>query len=374
VRARQGRAKFRRQALDWLRSDVKLWSRCIGGNDPRERGLAGKTLQRWLRDPALASLRDPDAVAKLPPEARSVAAVLGGCGGTAEDDPGRKGKVIGRQPGRETDPARKMTIAFLREEEVMELHVEPAGTTWFTPATLARAVRVHGTDLHTSQVVYQSGVAAGIALLAHRGWTTRLAAMGIVPEFRHTGIGQWLLDKILAAGRQRGDRVWTLEVIEDNTPALRLYEKVGFTACRRLLGYHCGNPQGGPSPAVEEVDVREVAQVLLQVGPPDLPWQVSGETVAQLGPPARGFRLGDAWAVIEPQETRVELLALVVPPRARRQGAATRLLKALFSHYPGTSWRVAARFPEETPPGLFTKLGFVQDTIQQKEMFLRLAT
>jgi ribosomal protein S18 acetylase RimI-like enzyme len=133
------------------------------------------------------------------------------------------------------------------EEEVVGLHLEPA---WkcplpeladllnrayggyfvplsFTPSTLARTLRVHGIDLYTSQVVYLNDVAVGTALLAHRGWTTRLAAMGIVPESRHTGIGQWLLDKILAAGRQRGDRVFTLEVIEDSTTALRLYEKSG---------------------------------------------------------------------------------------------------------------------------------------------------
>src|SRR4051794_5197509 len=106
----------------------------------------------------------------------------------------------------------------------------------FTPAALVRAVRVHGIDLGTSRVVCHKDVAVGVALLAHRGWTTRLAAMGIVPESRFTGIGQWLLDEILAEGPQRRDRVFTLEVIEDNRPARRLYEKVGFKVQRRLLG------------------------------------------------------------------------------------------------------------------------------------------
>src|SRR4051794_27022782 len=68
----------------------------------------------------------------------------------------------------------------------------------FSPAALARTVRVHGIDLGTSRVAYHKDVAVGVALLAHRGWTTRLAAMGIVPESRTTGVGRWLLDEILA--------------------------------------------------------------------------------------------------------------------------------------------------------------------------------
>jgi ribosomal protein S18 acetylase RimI-like enzyme len=243
----------------------------------------------------------------------------------------------------------------------------------FSPAGLAKVVRVHGIDLDTSQVVYRNGVAVGVALLAHRGWTTRLAAMGIGPEARHTGIGQWLLDKVLTAGRQRGDRVFTLEVIEANKPAIRLYEKAGFTVHRRLLGYLGSSPRGDASPDVEAVDVREFARVLMQEGPADLPWQVSGETVAQLGPPACGFRLGDAFAAIEDQAAQVELLGLVVLSQARRQGQATRLLRALFSKYPDKDWKVAARFPEETSLGLFTKLGFVRNQICQYQMLLSLA-
>ena len=66
-------------------------------------------------------------------------------------------------------------------------------------------------------------------------------------------------------------------------------------------------------------------------------------------------------------------MALVVPPRARRQGAATRLLRALFASYSGTRWKVPARFPEEVPARLFTRLGFVQDTISQQQMVLDLS-
>ena len=240
----------------------------------------------------------------------------------------------------------------------------------FTPSILAKGFRLHGIDLGTSQIVVEDGKGVGIALLAHRGWTTRLAAMAIVPEFRHKGIGRWLMETILQQGHQRGDRVWTLEVIEENKSALQLYQRAGFKAHRRLIGFQCDNPQGKTCASLEEVDVREVAQILLQYGTDDLPWQVSGETLSQLGPPACGFRLSEAFAAIEKQDNRIELLSVVVLPQTRRQGQATRLLKGLFSKYPNCHWRIPARFPEEIAPGLFENLGFERDRISQQQMFL----
>jgi eukaryotic-like serine/threonine-protein kinase len=64
------RAKLRRQALDWLRDDLKVWSRYLVGNDPQQRDLARITLQHWKGNPDFAGLRCPDAVTMLPPPER----------------------------------------------------------------------------------------------------------------------------------------------------------------------------------------------------------------------------------------------------------------------------------------------------------------
>jgi serine/threonine-protein kinase len=64
------KAKLRRQALDWLRADLALWAARLDGDKAADRAAVGKTLRRWLEDPDLAGLRDPDAVAKLPPPER----------------------------------------------------------------------------------------------------------------------------------------------------------------------------------------------------------------------------------------------------------------------------------------------------------------
>lgn len=49
------------------------------------------------------------------------------------------------------------------------------------------------------------------------------------PDLRGMGIGTWMLTTALDAARQMGLSRVTLRVGTDNEPALRLYEKMGFT-------------------------------------------------------------------------------------------------------------------------------------------------
>jgi serine/threonine-protein kinase len=56
-----GRAGLRRKALDWLRADLELTIRLQGQGT-----LPGWSLAAWQTEPALTSVRDPAALAKLP--------------------------------------------------------------------------------------------------------------------------------------------------------------------------------------------------------------------------------------------------------------------------------------------------------------------
>jgi tetratricopeptide (TPR) repeat protein len=62
------RAGWRRQALDWLRADLSLWAKRLESGQPADRAEVQKSLRHWQRDPDLAGLRDPPALAKLPAE------------------------------------------------------------------------------------------------------------------------------------------------------------------------------------------------------------------------------------------------------------------------------------------------------------------
>ena len=47
---------------------------------------------------------------------------------------------------------------------------------------------------------------------------------------------------LIEQARERGDRLYDLEVIEQNPRAVRLYEGVGFKKLRRLVGYEAQSP------------------------------------------------------------------------------------------------------------------------------------
>jgi serine/threonine-protein kinase len=63
------RARWRTQALDWLRADLATWTKLA--DEPKEHDLIPQVFQHWQKDSDLASLRDAAALAKLPAEERA---------------------------------------------------------------------------------------------------------------------------------------------------------------------------------------------------------------------------------------------------------------------------------------------------------------
>lgn len=53
--------------------------------------------------------------------------------------------------------------------------------------------------------------------------------LAVLPDYRGKGVGRALLDAVEARARQRGCCKLTLEVLDDNAPARRLYERCGFS-------------------------------------------------------------------------------------------------------------------------------------------------
>jgi serine/threonine-protein kinase len=65
------RARWRRQARDWLRADLAVWAKALNGGPRSGRILARKTLEHWRVDPDLAGLREASALGKLSPDERN---------------------------------------------------------------------------------------------------------------------------------------------------------------------------------------------------------------------------------------------------------------------------------------------------------------
>jgi tetratricopeptide (TPR) repeat protein len=58
----KARAQWRRQALAWLASDLKLWTKDLDSSRSQDRDAARKALRHWQEDPDLAGLREAAAL------------------------------------------------------------------------------------------------------------------------------------------------------------------------------------------------------------------------------------------------------------------------------------------------------------------------
>lgn len=70
------RARWRKQALDWLKADLAFWSKQVETGTPQVRGAVAKKLQHWKADPDLEGIRDEAALAKLPEDERKACRAL----------------------------------------------------------------------------------------------------------------------------------------------------------------------------------------------------------------------------------------------------------------------------------------------------------
>jgi ribosomal protein S18 acetylase RimI-like enzyme len=245
---------------------------------------------------------------------------------------------------------------------------------YFVPITvsldgLLQSARVDSVDLAASRVIRQGDVGVGVALIARRGWTSRLAGMSIVPEARRQGVGRQAMEKLLAEARARGDRRMVLEVIEQNAPAVRLYEACGFHRVRRLVG-HMGKGAGDPAAAgrLEEGDLRAMGAVITANRLLDVPWQLSGETVAQLNPPSVAYRLDGVWiALANVTAPQIAIRAVACESGVPEAGRLATLLHAVLAKHPGKEWRMSALWPEEWSEG-FALAGWSRSPLSQWQM------
>jgi len=233
-------------------------------------------------------------------------------------------------------------------------------------------IRKDSVDLSASRILTADDKPVGIALIARRGWTSRLAAMGIAQNMRGKGAGSWFMEKVIQEARERNDHDLILEVIEQNEYAVKLYQRCGFQSVRRLIGLIRKDARENIKSSIAEIDLREAGGLISQHGLTDLPWQLAGETIAHMNPPARAHRSGPALLVTSnPNAEHVVIWSLLVEPQARGQQLSVDMLKTVITKYPGKTWHVPAIFPEEFGK-IFERAGFEQEELPQWQMRLTL--
>jgi ribosomal protein S18 acetylase RimI-like enzyme len=240
-----------------------------------------------------------------------------------------------------------------------------------------RRFRPENVDPFASYAYFRETRPVAVVLVARRGWTSRIAAMAVAPEARGKGFGKRIMRGVIDEAVERGDRSVLLEVFEHNTPAVNLYERLGFEPLRRLVGYR--HDPGGAVPEVtdtlSELDPLAFARVVAREGEPNLPWMLAAETLSGTVSPARAFHLDHrAYALIgDPNANVISLSALVVPSADRRNGWATRLMHALLATYPNKAWSIPQIVPEGLAPEFFTRCGWKLMDTSQVEMVLDLS-
>lgn len=149
----------------------------------------------------------------------------------------------------------------------------------------------------------EDGEALGYAFWQVYGPTLHVVQVVVAPKARGRRAGQALLKEVRGHGRRAGCSRWYLNVKKDNTPALRLYERLGFT--REMEGWALRTawdevaklpdeprapapraPQPSDDPAIArrfDLDVERIAtlrarpgQVLVVLGEPDHPLAFAG--------------------------------------------------------------------------------------------------
>ncbi len=236
----------------------------------------------------------------------------------------------------------------------------------FTAQAVNLRFRAEHLDAAASFVYLKNDKPRGIILVARRGKTSRIAAMGVATEARGQGLGRLMLTEALNTARDRGEGSLKLEVFEQNTRALGLYQSLGFEISRRLVGYQRPARTGQPEDLLE-TDALEFSRVAAIEGEADLPWQLMPENFA--GQTFQAFQLEDkAFALVSLAGSGFVLWAIVVRRAFRRQGYGRRLLEGLSNDFEGKECRIIQVVPENLAPGFFSSLGFKVLELTQFEM------
>jgi ribosomal protein S18 acetylase RimI-like enzyme len=248
----------------------------------------------------------------------------------------------------------------------------------FTNPMFLNMLHKDGIDLSASRILLAEDRPCGIALIAPRGArrTSRLAAMGIAKETRGKRAGSWFMKELIDEACERGDREMVLEVIEQNEPAVKLYRRCGFESVRRLVGYTCKSSgvevEENEKSDLQEIDRHEMSRLISEYGLPDLPWQLSGESISQMNPPVRIYRNGPAYiGISNPEAEHVVIWSVLVEPQARKRGLASEMLKRVTGNHAEKTWHVPALCPEEFGR-VFERAGFEKEKLSQWQMKLSL--
>ena len=164
-------------------------------------------------------------------------------------------------------------------------------------------------ELQRSRVAVGEHGPIGICVLGVRAKEGWIGGLGVASTARRSGIGGLLMRAVLDEARAAGLARVTLEVLVQNEPAIRLYEKLGFKHVRDLEVWSLPGAVG----PVRDAPAEDAHARLVEHRREREPWQRADETLAHLlehGPAPQGIAVEGGGAVIRVNDGRVAVIQL----------------------------------------------------------------
>jgi ribosomal protein S18 acetylase RimI-like enzyme len=240
------------------------------------------------------------------------------------------------------------------------------GTFELDAASLAGFISLQGIDLSYSRFARdQHGQLVSFGFVNKTGSVSRLAGMGTIVRARRSGAAAALLSTLLSEAKERGESVMILEVIEQNPPALKLYESAGFLRVNRLLGWR-GSSNGAHrvEKASRDLSMFEALQIPTVPEYPALPWPVCRFSAAKVRR-AQAFALDDVAMVIGDATASPIRLHAFFGLNGINWESVRNLTTSVLRKYPGREFYAPPIFPEEFAAPLFAPLGFRKEQLSQ---------
>jgi len=236
-------------------------------------------------------------------------------------------------------------------------------------------------DYDASVGVYAGDRMVGLTLIGldtlDGNLTAYDAGTGIIPDYRGRGLAKKMFDHALPELRERGVRRFLLEVLQQNEPAIKAYEKSGFAITRELkcIAAETSHLENlAPNPTFE---IRPATAETFRTLISEADWVPSFENrfTAQTSIPDHVETLGafegeTPVGAISYCRDLNWLLSLLVKREHRHRGVGRSLLNALTSLIPADRSRLAALNVDASDEGMlsfFKAVGF-SPLVDQYEM------
>jgi ribosomal protein S18 acetylase RimI-like enzyme len=119
---------------------------------------------------------------------------------------------------------------------------------------------LNGVDLGRTAGCVADGRLVGFTLNGFGDWngvpTVYDAGSGVIPSHRRRGVCESMFEMMLPVVKSAGIGQCLLEVITSNTPAIKLYEKLGFKVTRELALLQCDGEIAARDPVSPLVEIR----------------------------------------------------------------------------------------------------------------------